>query len=222
MLNATAYATRLAAAGAGSFTGNLALDLGAIFVLAFSGPIIFWVPATTEVICAMAGAAGINPALVGVASSAGQCTLFALLYFFGERIAQHMDCLRNGVDRISDSRTLLRRGKYALSIGAGGVGFPPTVPLFTLAPSLRMRLLPMIVRSPLTNKVSLWILITSQQSSLASAIVSLAHSSSSSCCVSFDSRVSPYSAEFPRLRSAQRCRGRSWMAAVSPFRPRRG
>lgn len=146
MMNAS-FVASLTDIGSGSFSGSLPFDLTAIFVLAFSGPIVFWVPATTEVICAMAGAEHIHPVLVGAAAAAGQCVLFGLLFCFGERIANRVACLRTSVDSVAGKRsTLLQRGKYALSIGAGGIGFPPTVPLFTLAPSLNMSLTPMIVR----------------------------------------------------------------------------
>ena len=153
MINGTAaFGTTLTDIGQGSFTGSVTLDLAALFVLAFGGPIVFWLPASTEVLCAMAGGQRIHPILVGLVAAAGQSMLMALLYVFGERMANRIECLRKSVDRVSGSasKPLLRRGKHAVAISASAIGFPPTVPLFTLAPSLNMRLTPMMVRcSPL-------------------------------------------------------------------------
>lgn len=41
-------------------------------------------------------------------------------------------------------RKLVERGSFAMTCGAAAVGVPPTVPLFTLAPSFHMRLTPML------------------------------------------------------------------------------
>jgi membrane protein YqaA with SNARE-associated domain len=126
-----------------TLTGSEFGDAGLLFTVAFSGPILFWLPASTELLCAVVGRRGSVPPLrAGFAGAAGQCALFALCYCFGERLAARWPWLRRRISMSGDK--LARKGGYAMTTTAGVVGFPPTVPLFTLAPSLHMRLLPMI------------------------------------------------------------------------------
>jgi membrane protein YqaA with SNARE-associated domain len=106
----------------------------------------FWIPAFTEILSATAGRAGFPPVIVGLLCASGQCTLFTLLFFFGERISSRWQWLRRRVDSVLDARRkLFERSSFALVCGAALVGVPPTVPLFTLAPSLNMRLAPMLL-----------------------------------------------------------------------------
>ena len=106
----------------------------------------FWIPASTELLAAAVGRRGFSPTLVGLLCAAGQCTLFACLYAFGERISARWPWLRRHVDAVAlTRRKLIDRGSFAMTFGAAAVGVPPTVPLFALAPSLHMRLLPMLV-----------------------------------------------------------------------------
>jgi membrane protein YqaA with SNARE-associated domain len=131
----------------GSLTGNLVTDLAILFTVSFNGPILFWLPASTELLATAMGRMNpsVSPSLVGIACASGQCTLFALLFAFGGRIASKWPWLRKRVDAVAAHRhALLNRGKLFLAVGAGVAGFPPTVPLFTLAPSLQMRLPPML------------------------------------------------------------------------------
>ena len=125
-----------------TLTGSVIGDWIGIYVVSFSGPILFWLPASTELLAAAVGKMGFSPTLVGLTCAAGQCSLFTLLYFFGERIASRWHWLRRRVDavRLSSHRKLIDRGSLALTFGAAAFGLPPTVPFFTLAPSLHMRL----------------------------------------------------------------------------------
>jgi membrane protein YqaA with SNARE-associated domain len=131
-----------------TLTGNFFLDLATLFAVSFSGPILFWLPASTEILAAGMGRLNpaASPALVGLVCATGQCTLFALLFFFGERIASRWQWLRMRVDAVGlQRRRFLSRGKLLITLGAAVGGFPPTVPLFTLGPSLQMKLLPMLL-----------------------------------------------------------------------------
>ena len=47
--------------------------------------------------------------------------------------------------RYGKGRKYFERGKIAMAVGAGIAGLPPTVPLFTLGPSLQMKLPPMLI-----------------------------------------------------------------------------
>ena len=130
---------------AATLTGNFALDCTTLFAVSFGGPIFFWLPASTEILAAAVGHRGFSPAIVGVVCAAGQCTLFSLLFLFGRRITSRWDFLKRRVNAVAAKRrSFLNRGKFAMTLGAAVGGLPPTVPLFTLAPSLQMRLMPML------------------------------------------------------------------------------
>ena len=135
-------------ASAGTLTGTYEKDLITLYAVSFSGPLFFWLPASTELLAAAVGRQNpsASPSLVGFMCAAGQCTLFALLFVFGERIASRWQWLRRRVDAVAaHRRRFLDRGKLAMTIGAAVGGVPPTVPLFTLAPSFQMRLTPMLL-----------------------------------------------------------------------------
>ncbi len=133
------------AAGA-TLTGNFVLDISTLYVVSFCGPIFFWLPASTEILAAAVGRQGFSPLVVGATCATGQCTLFALLYTFGQRLTAQWGWLKRRVDAVAlnNRRKLLDRGKTAMTVGAGIAGVPPTVPLFTLAPSFQMKLVPML------------------------------------------------------------------------------
>ena len=106
----------------------------------------FWIPASTELLCAAVGRRGFSPTLAGLSCAAGQCTLFTLLFLFGQRISSRWRWLRRRVDSVAlTQRKLVERGSFAMTVGGAAIGVPPTVPLFTLAPSLHMRLVPMLM-----------------------------------------------------------------------------
>ena len=130
---------------ADGLTGNLWLDVGMLFMAGFCGPIFFWLPASTELLCSAFGLHGFSPVLAGLSCSSGQCSLFVLLFLFGERISAQCKCLRRRVDALHfKHRRLFERSSFAMTLGAGAIGMPPTVPFFILAPSLNMRLAPML------------------------------------------------------------------------------
>ena len=105
----------------------------------------FWIPGSTEVLCAAVGRRGLSPVAVGLAGAAGQSVLFVLLFLFGSRASSRWPALRRRVDSIAmQRRKLVDRGSLAMTMSAAAIGVPPTVPLFTLAPSLHMRLPPML------------------------------------------------------------------------------
>ena len=132
-----------------SYTDSLtpaALDVLTLFGVSFGGPIFFWLPASTELFAGLSGRRGFSPSLVGATCAAGQCTLFALLFIFGQRITSRWSWLRRRVDAVArKQRKFLDRGKLAMTVGAAVGGVPPTVPLFTLAPTFQMRLTPMLL-----------------------------------------------------------------------------
>ena len=129
-----------------TLTGNFVLDCTTLFAVSFGGPIFFWLPASTEVLAVAVGRQGFSPSIVGVMCAAGQCTLFALLFTFGQRITSRWSWLRRRVEAVAmHRRKFLDRGKLAMTVGAAVGGVPPTVPLFTLAPTFQMRLAPMLL-----------------------------------------------------------------------------
>lgn len=128
-----------------TLTGSLAGDVGTLFASGFAGPIFFWVPASTEVVAAAVGRRGLSPPLVGASCAAGQCCLYTLIFYSGKRLAARWSWLRRQVDAVAARQgQLLKRGSIGVTVTAAMVGFPPTVPLFTLASSFRMRLPPML------------------------------------------------------------------------------
>ena len=68
-----------------------------LFTVAFSGPILFWLPASTEPLCYCWQAAALYAIARGLAGAAGQCALFALCYCFGERLAARWPWLRRRI-----------------------------------------------------------------------------------------------------------------------------
>jgi membrane protein YqaA with SNARE-associated domain len=124
-----------------TFTGSVTGDMGLLFGVSFSGPIMFWLPASTEVLAATIGRSGMSPLLVGVTCACGQCTMFALIFLFGDRIAARWSWLR----RQTQNHGFARRGALVMTLGAATIGLPPTVPLFTIAASLHMRLSHMLL-----------------------------------------------------------------------------
>ena len=106
----------------------------------------FWIPGSTEVLCAALGRRGSpSPIIVGNLAASGQCSLFIFLFLCGSRISSRWPALRRRVDVIAmHRRKLVERGSLGLTVSAAAIGVPPTVPLFTMAPSFHMRLLPML------------------------------------------------------------------------------
>ena len=137
MLDAFANAT---------LTGNVYLDAGMLAAAGFIGPIFPMVPASTEMLCTAFGLKGFSPMLAGLSCAFGQCSLYVLLFLFGERFfATRCKFLRRRVDTLAfKHRRLFERSSCAITAGAGAIGLPPTVPLFILAPSLNMHLVPML------------------------------------------------------------------------------
>ena len=131
-----------ALAASATLSGNFMLDVATLYAVAFCGPILFWLPGSTEILSAAFGRAGFSPLVVGATCASGQCTLFALLYIFGMRLTARWGWLKRSVDAVAygKGRKYFERGKIAMAVGAGIAGLPPTVPLFTLGPSLQMKL----------------------------------------------------------------------------------
>jgi len=117
------------------------------FGSAFVGPIFFWIPASTEIFAAAVGRQGLSAPLVGLMCATGQCALFTLVFHFGQQLASRWRWLGNTLARATASKhaRLLQRGGLAATVGATLVGIPPTIPLFTLASSIGMRLPPMLL-----------------------------------------------------------------------------
>ena len=127
-----------------SLTGSAWLDFCSLVASGFGGPILFWIPASTELLAAAVGRQGSLPcSMIGIACALGQCTIMSILYFFGERISRSIACLRKGVAAMP--RRHLEKGKLAMTFGASLAGVPPTVPLFTLASSMCLRLRTMLM-----------------------------------------------------------------------------
>ena len=139
--------TQPSASASATLSGNFMLDVATLYAVAFCGPILFWLPGSTEILSAAYGRAGFSPLVVGATCASGQCTLFALLYTFGLRLTARWGWLKRSVDAVAygKGRKYFERGKIAMAVGAGIAGLPPTVPLFTLGPSLQMKLPPMLI-----------------------------------------------------------------------------
>ena len=79
--------------------------------------------------------------LVGMTVASGQCSLFIILFHFGARGAQRWPALRRRVDNFAlQRRKLIEHSSSLMTLTAAIAGVPPTVPLFTIAPTFHMRL----------------------------------------------------------------------------------
>ena len=117
MLDAFANAT---------LTGNVYLDAGMLAAAGFIGPIFPMVPASTEMLCTAFGLKGFSPMLAGLSCAFGQCSLYVLLFLFGERFfATRCKFLRRRVDTLAfKHRRLFERSSCAITAGAGAMAFP--------------------------------------------------------------------------------------------------
>lgn len=129
-----------------SFSGSTTLDFCTLFASAVAGPVLFWIPASTELLAAAFGRRGYSPLLVGLIAATGQCVLFTMLFIFGNQLVSRWFWLRRKTEYAATRHTkLMKRGSLTATLSATAIGVPPTIVLFTLAPSFRLSLPPMII-----------------------------------------------------------------------------
>lgn len=117
-----------------------------LYVAAFLGPVFFWIPCSTEIAAATAGRYGLVPPLVGFACAAGHTTVYALIYLLGDRISTRLRWARLPMERVALKHShALQHGSLGATFSSTLVGVPPTLAVFSLAPSLKLRLPPMLL-----------------------------------------------------------------------------